>query len=37
MEFLETMNTVLMAAFLLCYAYQFFYILIPHLRRDKPH
>lgn len=37
MKYLETMNTVLMIAFLLCYAYQFFYILVPHIKKDKPH
>ena len=37
MNCLETMNTVLMIAFLLCYAYQFFYILVPHIKKDKPH
>ena len=36
MDFLEAMNGVLMLVFLLCYAYQFFYIPIAHLRRKKP-
>lgn len=37
MNCLETMNTILMIAFLVCYAYQFFYILVPHIKKDKPH
>lgn len=37
MNYLETMNTILMIAFLVCYAYQFFYILVPHIKKDKPH
>ena len=37
MNCLETMNTILMIAFLVCYAYQFFYILVPHIKKDKLH
>lgn len=37
MNCLETMNTILMIAFFVCYAYQFFYILVPHIKKDKPH
>lgn len=37
MKFLETLNVVLMLAFLLCYAYQFAYIPLAHLLRAKPH
>lgn len=37
MDFLEAMNGVLMLIFLLCYAYQFYYIPVAHLCRDKPH
>ena len=37
MKFFETLNVVLMFAFLLCYAYQFAYIPLAHLLRAKPH
>ena len=37
MKFFETLNIVLMLAFLLCYAYQFAYIPLAHLLRAKPH
>ena len=37
MKFFETLNIVLMFAFLLCYAYQFAYIPLAHLLRAKPH
>ena len=37
MDFLEAMNGVLMLIFLLCYAYQFYYIPVAHLCRNKPH
>lgn len=37
MEVLQWINRILGVIFFLCYAYQFYYLLIPHLRKDKPH
>lgn len=32
-----SINAVICALFILCYLYQFFYLAIPFIRRDKPH
>lgn len=37
MEILQWINRILGVLFFLCYAYQFFYLPIPHLKKDKPH
>ena len=36
MEALKTVNFIIAALFFICYAYQFFYVPIPWLRREKP-
>ncbi len=37
MSFLRAVNTVISVLFFTCYFYQLVYLLIPHLKRDKPH
>lgn len=37
MEILQWINRILGVLFFLCYAYQFFYLPIPHMKKDKPH
>ncbi len=37
MSFLRQVNTVISVLFFACYFYQLIYLLVPYLRRDKPH
>lgn len=37
MEILKWINYIIAAAFFVCYAYQFFYILVPHCKKPQPH
>ena len=37
MEFIKTLNSIIGIVFLLCYAYQFFYIAVSFFKKIKPH
>ncbi len=37
MEIIKMINYVIAIVFTVCYAYQFFYILVPYLKKRKPH
>ncbi|MBP3493911.1 MAG: glycosyltransferase family 2 protein [Oscillospiraceae bacterium] len=37
METLQLINCIISILFVLCYAYQFFYIPVPWLKKDRPH
>ena len=36
-EIIRIINFTLAALFVICYAYQFVYLAIPFLKKDKPH
>lgn len=37
MSIVKTINLIISLVFTLCYSYQFFYILIPFIKKEKPH
>lgn len=37
MEMLKTINFIIAVIFFVCYTYQFLYIPVPWLRKEKPH
>ena len=37
METLQLINCIISILFVLCYTYQFFYIPVPWLKKDRPH
>lgn len=37
METLKTINFIIAVIFFVCYTYQFLYIPVPWLRKEKPH
>lgn len=37
METIRTINIIIAILFFLCYAYQFFYLVVPYIKKEKPH
>ena len=37
METIKIINFIIGIVFFVCYSYQFFYILIPFVKKEKPH
>lgn len=37
METIKLINFIIATVFFVCYSYQFAYILVPYLKKEKPH